>query len=130
MAEGLHEHPPVAVVTLLLDGKSDPVPGVFPILQRCLPSEFFGQPYAAVQGRPAHGLRMNEMARRPPHFPNALVGVRPASRRTVDEVDQEFPVVVIGGLPLGVPDPGQTQQLSVDIQLSLAFCGVSDPHGP
>jgi hypothetical protein len=73
---------------------------------------------------------MNEMAGRTPHFPYALIGLGPASRGSVDQMDQKFPVVVVGGLPLGVPDPGQAQQLSVDIQLGLAFGGVSYAHGP
>ena len=129
-AERLGEYPAGGVVAVALDRDPDRRPGGGPAPHRRREAGRLGQAQPAVQRHPAQHLGVDQVPRPAAQLPDPTVRGRPALGGLVDQLDQEPPVVGVGGVPLPVPGPGQVQQLPVDVVLVLVGGGVADPHRP
>src|SRR6185503_14339157 len=105
----------------------DLTPPVRPVLDAVGGVDQLGEGDGAVEGDPAHQLRVHEVARLAPHLPDPLVLVLPAMAGGVGEVDEERAAL---GLELRdeLREPGGgVEQLAVDVDLALGPRTVPDP---
>src|SRR5581483_10957296 len=80
-AERLHERTLLLVEAAAQDRLADRVTGGAPRPERRLEPQLFRQAQAAVDRRPAHQLRIDEVARAAAHLPEAAVGPLPGGDR-------------------------------------------------
>ena len=72
---------------------------------------------------------MHEVPGRPPHLPDALVGLAPFLRKRLEEQQLQRPRIAVEreAGPYGLPH--DVSQLAVDVELQLLVRGVADAHG-
>src|SRR5581483_9477651 len=99
------ENAPLAVIATLLDVPAYAIALLVPAVDRRGQRVALRERDAAVDRRPAHHFRLDEMHRPRAHLPDAPVRqVAPGDRR-LDDRGQESPVVVIRPLAALTPAP-------------------------
>ena len=83
----------------------------------------------AVEGDPAHDLRVQEVPRVTSDLPDALIGLLPANGGRVGAGDEEGPGVLVELADLLVQAMGGVEQFAVDVDLLLAPCAVAHADG-
>src|SRR5205823_4553643 len=100
-----------------------------------------GQADAAIQGRPAHELGEQEVARPAAYLPDAAVVLLPAARRLVHQPAQERPFGsarwvrrreprAVERLARLVIQLRGVEHVAVDVELLLERRGIADAHRP
>src|ERR1700730_2361196 len=107
------------VVAAGADLRVDLVANLPPPIDRGLVTRVLRHLHAAVEGDPAHHLRMREVPARPAYFPNPLVGLVPALVERVQQQEHERPRIC--SEPRARPDrlPERVGELAIDVQLEL-----------
>ena len=89
-----------------------------------------GQPNAAVQGHPAHQLRMQEMTRLASYLPDTLIFLTPSIGRCINYIAQKLAGRVIDAPELRLQKVRGPDQLTVDVELPLVPGGIADANRP
>jgi len=99
-----------------------------PVLERRRQGVPLGECDAAVDGRPAHDLRVHEVTRRRAHLPDAPIRLRPLRNRRLDKCAQKGPVLRGIDTAFLAPAPRELQHQAEHIGLVLLGCGVADAY--
>src|SRR6185369_7009170 len=84
--------------------------------------------YAPVERDPAHHLRVREVAPRPAHFPQSLIGVLPAGLEVLQEGALQVPRGILARDSLPARLVQRIQDLAVHVELQLARSGIAYAH--
>src|SRR4029077_13227775 len=89
-------------------------------------AELLDRFHRAVDRDPRHHLRMGEMAPRPAHFPEALVGLAPDLFQVLEQRALHVPGGLVGGDAELARLVERIHQLAVDVELQLRRRGIAD----
>jgi len=101
-----------------------------PALGRPLAAKALDRLHRTIERNPRHDLRVREVAARPAHLPDALVGKAPGGLEEVHERELELPRFLLGVEPLAPRDVQRVEHLAVHVELELVDGGVPDAHRP
>ena len=85
--------------------------------------------YRAIEGDPAHDLRVREVAPRAADLPDAFVGLPPTRLEVPEQLLLQGPRLVVLAQTVHPRLIERIQDLAVDVELQLAARGISDPNG-
>ncbi len=98
-----------------------------PAVERTFAPELLDGLHRPVEGDPRHDLRMSEVPTRPAHLPDPFVRLVPAGLEPLEQLASERPRVVGRVEPTATCLVEGVDDLSVDVELSLAGGAVPDP---
>src|SRR6185503_6823550 len=90
-------------------------PHFSPAIDRSVEPEFLDRSNRAIERDPRHHLRMGEVARAAPHFPDPLVGLPPDGFEMQEEAAFQSPGRIAGGESGAARDIKGVEHLAIDV---------------
>src|SRR5438034_9422924 len=88
-----------------------------------------GETHRSIEGDPAHHLRVGEVKRAVPYFPDARIRLPPDVADMVGDSPERGAGITVEPVVALAVQPRRLQQVAVDIELQLLESGVADSHG-